>query len=203
MVIVLTFVTLGIYLWYWAWKSTEAADAFDRRGSSAHTPTKFGLFASIAGGLMVGIGFLVLVGAAGAAGNQAATPDELAGAGVASLVLWGIGGLIALGGSIGLLVGFWRLWKFIGFHEAQIGYRDTLSAGTMLAIYFGGNVVGSILFIILIGPLIAMAASGYVLYRTQKGLNRVWRAARDGYEPPEGPQPGVPQSPQTANPPRA
>lgn len=85
-----------------------------------------------------------------------------------------VGFALTVLGTIPFLYGMYQLWRWVGRQEERIGHSSSLSPVLMLALYL---VVGAIL-----GPVILL----YIVYRTQKGLNRIWEAAARGYEPAEG-----------------
>lgn len=191
LVAVLGVLTLGIYFWYWLWKTSEDCERFDPEGQSPHLPVKIGL-----GGVAVGFAswlilFLVILGASGAASDPTASAEAVEAAGVAAMIFSVVAMLAFFAGGIAVLVGMYRVWKWIEFHETEIGYRDSMSAGVMLLIYLGGGFVSGLLVLLLIGFLLMPLVYGYVLYRTQKGMNRVWEAAEQGYQVPTRRSPQV------------
>lgn len=191
LVAVLGVLTLGFYFWYWLWKTSEECERFDPEGPSPHLPVKIGL-----GGIAVGIAswmfiFFIFIGASGAASDPAASGEALEAAGVGAMIFSIVALLGFFIGMIALLVGMYRVWKWIEFHETEIGYRDSLSAGVMLLIYLGGGFVSGLFIFLLIGFLLMPLVYGYVLYRTQKGMNRVWEAAEQGYQVPTRRSPQV------------
>lgn len=194
LVIVLSFITLGIYFWYWLWVTSQETDRFDPQHASAHKHAKWAVPVGIAGFVLNILGVLLFLGSAGAALDTATSPEQLWAAMGTSMLLVGLGGLAALAGMVGVLIALWRMWGQIGFHEQAIGH-EPLSQGRMLAIVIGGILLGGVLSVLLIGWLVTLAAYAYVLHRTQTGLNRIWAAGQQGYTPPPKPTPGYPGGP--------
>lgn len=187
--IVLSFVTFGIYYWYWMWVTTQEADRFDPQHDSAHKHAKWAILVGIGAYALYGIGALMLFATAGTADPATMSPDRfLAQAGTSFMFIM-LGGLAGLAAAVGVLIALWRLWKQIEFHERALNH-DALSAGTMMGILIGGVVVGSLLSFIFIGIFVLLGAYGYILHRTQTGLNRMWAAGQQGYTPPAKPTPG-------------
>lgn len=54
----------------------------------------------------------------------------------------------------------------------------------MLGLVLGPLAVSVLPFAGFLGLLVAPFTVAYVLHRTQRGLNRIWLAARRGYKPP-------------------
>lgn len=160
MVVVLTLVTLGLYGAYWLWSVTKEMDRFDPYRKSPFDIVKWALPVTFGGMLGYLAGFFTVFGGA-AAGSEA-------GIGM-GIIIFGIAVLAVFVGGIAMLVAQWRLWSGVETHERSIGARDALSPILML--------------ILLLVPFVNMIGTFYVYYRVQKGLNRIWTAAEDGYEP--------------------
>lgn len=176
---ILAFLTLGIYGLYWAWTVTKEAEAFDDARQRPHGPVKWGVFTSILLILVMVGGLAAFLGIVGSA-EQNLDPDAALAAQGLTLLLLVVGGLLGLVVAILFLVGFWRLWNWISFHEAELDH-DALSPGLMIGIWIGAALLG---WIPLVGQILAIAGPFYVYYRTQKGLNTVWDAGGRGYTPP-------------------
>jgi DNA-directed RNA polymerase subunit RPC12/RpoP len=97
-----------------------------------------------------------------------------------------IGGLAYLVGSALLWVSYWRIWRSLQTHERNLGYAEIRPA-VMLALWAGGLLAVGVMP--WLGWAVQLAAGSYVLYRTQRGLNRVWTGAAGGYRatPPSSP----------------
>jgi len=186
LVIVLYFVTFGLYGLYWAWTASKSCRDFDDTGSDPHRPVKIGVILSIVSWLgfaaAVALPFLGLAGAA--QGEPWAVFQAAFGL---AWILIGGAALVGRAGGISTLVGVYRMWSWIEFHEKEIGYRDPLSAGSMLLIALVGYGAGVVLSFLGIGILVMIGVVAYILHRTQEGLNHVWSAAADGYTPERSP----------------
>lgn len=188
LVVILSFVTFGIYYWYWMWVTTQEADRFDPQHDSAHTHAKWAILAGIGGYVLYAVGAIMLFASAGAA-DAATNPEQFLAAAGASFIFVMLGGLALLAATVGVLIALWRLWQQIEFHERALNH-DALAAGTMMGILIGGVVVGALLSFLVIGIFVILGVYGYILHRTQTGLNRMWAAAQQGYTPPAKPTPG-------------
>lgn len=147
-VILLTIVTLGIYMLFWGWNRTSEVDAYSAGGTDAHRPFKIGIGLYVGAAVLWAVAFVVTGSA-----------TDLSGAG-AGFALMGLAGLVGLAGAIAVLVSYWRVWKFVEVQEREIGSMNPLSPGLMLALT--------------LIPIVNYIGIFYVLYRTQKGLNTVW-----------------------------
>lgn len=166
--------TLGLYAWYWALAATGECERFDPEGPSPNGPVKLGVAGLALGSAFVLVSLLGTFLSAVPLGSSAGTAGTLLLAGFALTVL----------GTIPFLFGMYQLWRWVGLQEGHLGFQSSLSPLLMLALYV---VVGGIL-----GPVVLL----YIVYRTQKGMNRVWEAAARGYEPAEGRAPRYVAEPQ-------
>lgn len=172
----LMMVTLGVYLYYWLWQVTDEAESFDSTRHRSHARAKWtvGLVAGAVGTFL--LAFVMLVSSVGISEVSA---EAFAAGGVASIGLFMIGFFALVAGAIVLYVTLWTLWNWISHHERAAGW-EALSPGVLLALMLGGAAVSGIP---LVGWVAGPAAIFYAYYRTQKGFNKVWSAAREGYEP--------------------
>jgi len=188
----LTYVTLRFYLYYWVWTASEAVERFDPYTRSPHAPARWGVPLAIAGLAVVATSLAVVVL------SDVLVPIEqiLQGQLGLSLALVGtaivLGGAAYLAGSVLLWVSYWRIWRSLETHERNLGY-EPVTPGAMLAVWVGAMVVVGL--IPLVGWAIQLAARSYVLYRTQRGLNRVWTGAGGGYEATPPTTPLTPMTP--------
>lgn len=184
LVAVLGILTGGLYLWYWLWTSARDAESFDPRSRSPFRIARWAVPTQVVG--VLGVWTLGLT----AAWMLGTVPEDPTAAGVETMgaTLAGLVGgvmlfaLVGLVGAVASLVALWRLWSFVERHERALRVRDPLTPGTMLALVLG---LFAFTFVPLLNLLVVLAGpflGGYILHRTQKGLNRVWAAARDGYE---------------------
>lgn len=159
LVVVLGLVTLGLYPLYWIWAVSKEMDRFDPHRDSPYDVVKWALALFVAGvaGFAGGWGSLF----AGAAGAEAGL-----GAGV---ILFGLGAVLLVLGGLAIVFAHWRLWKGVEAHERAIDAPTALSPGMML--------------VLLLVPLLNLIGIIYIPYRTQEGLNRIWAAAEEGYQP--------------------
>lgn len=177
----LSYLTLQLYLYYWVWKTGESVEGFDRYRDSPYEFARWGVPLSVAGSLLVGAAILALLLLEPTLPTNP-SPARLAAPLLALIILLVMGGLLTLTGMVLLWVAYWRIWQFVSTHEANLGY-EPLNASLMLVLWVGGLVVVGLIPIV--GWAIQLGARVYVLYRTQRGLNRVWEAAGQGYEAPE------------------
>lgn len=175
LVAILGVLTLGVYFAYWIWETSKEAHAFDEYGASPYDVTKWAVPTAVGaaiGALLAGGAFLTMMTSRMPAQP---TPGSMPATGPAFWIVWGVlavANFTLLAAAVGLLVADWRLWKFVERHERGIGRSSTLSPGLLLGAFLVSY------FLVLPLPL----AAGYVLHRTQTGLNRIRAAALDGYE---------------------
>jgi predicted RNA-binding Zn-ribbon protein involved in translation (DUF1610 family) len=182
----LTYVTLRFYLYYWVWTASEAVERFDPYTRSPHAPARWGVPLALGGSIVVAGSLAAVVLA------DLLVPIEAVLAGRVSAWLAVLGAAIALGGlaylvgSVLLWVALWRIWQHVQTHERNLGY-EPISPSLMLVLWAGSLLVVGALP--LLGWAAQLAARAYVLYRTQRGLNRVWTGAAGGYQarPPVSP----------------
>lgn len=177
-VAVLGVVTFGVYFWYWLWSSAESAERFDERSVSPFDTARWAVPLHALG--TVGVWFAALqawntlpdgVTESGVAQFQ----DELIGLAIAA----GVFALIALVGAFGLLFAQRRLWKLVERHEHALDEPNPIRPGRMtLLVLLPVIPVVNVLTLVFL-PFIY----GYLLHRTQRGLNRIWEATREGYRP--------------------
>lgn len=188
-VAILGVVTFGIYFWYWLWTSSKSAERFDPRASSPFSVAKWAIPTGAIGTVAMWGAIIAMFATLGSLPSNP-DPDTVGGAMAGFGILMLLGLLLALVGGIGILVAEWRLWKFSEHHERGIGVRDPISPGLMLGLVLAPAILSLVplvnLLMIIAGPI----AAGYVLYRTQQALNRVWDAAGQGYEPQDAFQGG-------------
>lgn len=152
------------------WTSSKAVEAVD----DGRSP-----FRAASWGIPIGVsGFVVMFAAAGAlVATTPATLTDLDGLGTGSpwLIVLALVGLLgaALGG-MGMFAAEWRLWKFVGTQERRLGTDSPLNPKLMVGLLVVGSFPGYVSFV---GYIVAPLAFGYVLYRTQRGLNRIWQHA--------------------------
>lgn len=164
--------TLGLYQLYWLWVSARSAERFEPGGHQPFRLARWAIPAQIAGVLGL-LGILLVSGQADAVlSGGTLDPAELEMAG-SVLALGGVALLLAVVGGVAILVAEWRLWRFTEQHERRLGVDDPIRPGLMLAIAIGAGIAAQL--VPTVGVLLGPAAVAYVLYRTQKGLNRVWR----------------------------
>lgn len=206
----LTYITLQFYLYYWIWQVSAAVERFDPYTRSPHATARWGVPLALGGSLVVGASVATLFLADLFVPLEAILEGrvDLSLALVAAAIA--LGGIAYLVGSLLLWVSYWRVWRSVQTHERNLGY-EAINPGLMLVLWVGALfVVGAIP---LIGWAVQLAARSYVLYRSQRGLNRVWTGAAGGYEatPPTSPltpmapvDPGPdprPPTPRAAHPP--
>lgn len=159
---ILGVLTLGLYAAYWLWVTSKEVDGFDESSSPAFSVARWAIPTAAVGGIgtVVTVSYMMQTG-------------SLLSVGPVYLLF----ALAMFAGSIGMVAALWRVWRFVERHERALE-AEPLSPGLLLAI------LGISYLLMVPFPL----AGGYVLHRTQRGLNRVWRAAEEGYEP-RPPQP--------------
>lgn len=161
---VLGVITLGVYVWAWLWMVTGEARRFDESRKTGHGPIKWGLPALVLGGLAVW------------AGVSSLSPDMIA-----------LGAVVGFVGILGVLTAQWRLWGFVSHHERSLDVSHPISPTAMLLALIAGGFLGRIAGAAApetpLGMIVPTAVNLYVVYRTQKGLNRIWNAAASGYRP--------------------
>lgn len=166
-VALLSVLTLGIYGAYWLWVTSKEVDRFDESGSSAFGVARWAIPTAIVG-LVGTVGTLTYIFGSG----DLVTLGPL-------YILFGLGMLV---GAIGTVVALWRVWRFVKRHE-RVLVGDPLNPGLLLGVLGVGY-----LLMVVFPPAVV-----YVVHRTQRGLNRIWRAAEEGYEPtPAQPAGGFP-----------
>lgn len=164
MVLVLTFVTLGIYgLPYW-WRVSKEVDDYMGRPGHAHRRIRLGVFLLLGALAALVVGFVVVFAAAASAEEAAATGAEPAGAGFAgfALVVMLAGYGLLLAAVILWYMGMWRVWKSIEEDERRRAVADPLSPGMML--------------VFMLVPILNYVTTWVALYQTQKHLNAMWGA---------------------------
>lgn len=156
MVILLTLVTLGIYLVFWGWLRTQEADRYTGGQTTSHDAFKKGVWIGIGAFLLAAVGWVVGLGSLFSGDAEAGMAGF--GIGMMLIVIAGIVGLVA---AVFTYIGYWRLWSFVEAKEREMGSMSPLSPGLMLAL--------------MLIPIVNYVGFFYVPYRTQKGLNGIWR----------------------------
>lgn len=189
--------TLGAYQWYWTWKTADSVSWFAPSRKSPFAIARWAVPVIVlvwAWGLIWAVVATVQAGAVPA--ELLPAGDALAGllgglvepAGTATLetayslaipgaLVFGFLGL-ALIGVVGLVWTYWRIWAFVSDMEHQLGHVPRLSPALMLVMPLA---VGGGLALIDVPSVVAdpanLLVTGFVFFRTQRGLNRVWAAA--------------------------
>lgn len=187
-VAVLGVLTFGIYPLYWIWSTAKSTARFEPRAKSPLDPAKWGVPLGAAS-LVVGVATfatmilsLVMALSSGGVPRQSGI-EELQREMLLFQGVMIVGMLIGVLAAIGLFLTLWRVWNIVQRHERGIGRRETLTPGLMLGLLLGLSAAYFVplanLLAILAGPFVV----GFVLYRTQSGLNAIWEAARGGYDP--------------------
>ncbi len=175
----LSYITLQVYLYYWTWVASKEVEDFDPYRRSPHTTARWGIPLVVAGLVIVGVSIAVFF----LAGLIEPLESVLAGGFEPSIALIGtlvfLGGLMFLAGSVLLWVTYWRIWQTIQAHERNLRYSSINP--TLMLVLWAGSLL-ALAALPLIGWAIQLGARSYVLYRTQRGLNRLWTATADGYE---------------------
>ena len=173
---VLTLVTLGIYMYVWAWRVTREVDAW--RGTHAHAAFRRATFLVLAGTLVFVGGFVALLVAAGSLDVPEDAPpeavleglDPATAGGAATAVLAGV--VVLLVGTVFLYMALWRVWRALEAAQRERG---------------GTAISPPLMLLLMLVPYLNMVGTFYVLYRTQKDLNAAWATT----EPPVMPAPRV------------
>lgn len=169
-VVVLTIVTLQVYLYVWAWRVSREVDAW-RGAGDAHAAVRRGVLLGSVGGILFLAAFLGVVGLGGlwiepAPGLEGPpTDDPFSGLPTEALVLLvgGIlgGGMLMVAGGVWFFVGLWRVWRAL---EEERRRR-------------GGRGFSPVLMLVLtLLPYVNLVGGPYAQYRTQKELNEIWAA---------------------------
>lgn len=188
----LSYITLQLYLYYWIWTVSEEVERFDPYTRSPHATARWGVPLALGGSLVVGATVAavlltdVLVPLEAVVEGRVGLSLALLGAALA------LGGLAYLVGSVLLWISYWRLWRSVETHERNLGY-DEIGPAVMMALWVGSLFVVGL--IPLLGWAVQLAARSYVLYRSQRGLNRVWTGAAGGYEATPPATPLTPMAP--------
>lgn len=165
LVVLLGFVTLGIYALVFWWQSSKEVDAFRGEPGRAHGKVKAGVLTAVAAVAVFVVGIFSVVGAAVSAaanaGSDSPSPSVLAGAGVFMLALFA-GFALALVAAVLLYMGLWRVWQAIETDERARGVPSPLSPGLML--------------VFVLVPYLNLVGTWIALYKTVKGLNGMWAA---------------------------
>lgn len=186
LVAALGILTGGIFVLYWIHRVTREAAGFDPDAEEAVSPTKWGVPLGIVAfvvGTAAGVALIAM--ARGLAPGTVPSEGELVGI----LGVMALASLIATIAAVGLLLALWRLWGFVERHERRLASGAALSPGLMLGLVLGPIAVSIVPFAGFLGVLVAPFGAGYVLHRTQRGLNRIWLAARRGYQASPDPAP--------------
>ncbi len=171
LVVVFGLITLGIYFVFWGWLRTQEADAYSSGRAEAHGPFRTGVFIGLGGLILAIIGWITGFGSLLSGDPEAGLAGF--GVGMALILLAGLVGLVA---AVFTYIGYWRLWRFVEAQERALGSMNPLSPGLMLAL--------------LLIPIVNYVGMFYVPYRTQKGLNGIWRGRRPGQRGREQPTVG-------------
>lgn len=163
-----TLLTLGLYAYRWLWQTSKEASRFDQHRPSPFAVIRWAMPAWIVGLLGSLAVILFLLAPAGPPPNGSMP------------LAYTLGG-ISLAGSIGLMVGGWRLLRLVQANGEAIEDPDALQPGVLLVVLLLSSLV----------PLLSLLAVTFVLYKTQGALNRIADAAGRGYQPTEDPSQGA------------
>lgn len=171
----LALVTLGVYMYVWAWRVGREVDA--ARGTAyAYPAAKRSVYYGLAGSLLfVGglVGLLVVTGGALIKDDGSVSAEALAGAPASTAAFASgaflIGFVVLLVGAAWFYIALWRVWRAVEEAETRRGVPPLSPA---------------LLLVLVLVPYVNLVGSLYMLWRTQKGLNGMW----DATPPPVAPQ---------------
>lgn len=154
LVVVLAFITLGLYGLLWLWETSREIDRHVPEGSSAHEMVRIGLLALAGAVAAVVVGIVAILTGSVPRGGPATL--LLAGGGMLFLVAV----LLGLIGGVLQLVGHWRIWSKMQDRERDLGIRDPIDPVLHL--------------VLVLIPIVNIVGFWIVLYRTQDHLNEIW-----------------------------
>lgn len=171
--------TFSVYFWYWLWTTSQETERFDERSLSPFDLSRWAVPTHAFGTVAIWI----------IAFQVADTASRLTQSGLEAYadtflqmgLFAALFAVVALVGAFGMLFALRRTWKIIRRHENALNVPDPIRTGWLTFLVC----LPAFLIIPFLNLLVLLAlpfAGAYVLHRTQRGLNQIWEAAREGYQ---------------------
>lgn len=171
-VVLLMFVTLGIYSAFYWWRVSREMDEHVGKPGHAHRLVQVGVIVMAISGIalaFLAISFFTAAFAAGFASDTTGQPPEdvMIATIVGSIGLLVLAALAFTGGRIALLVGKYRVWQEMEGQERARQHPNPTNTALFLALGIGGILLGGI------GTILNLIVG----YMTQDRLNAIWASS--------------------------
>lgn len=163
LVIILTFVTFGIYGFFYWWRVSKEIDAYRGTPGHAFKPIRIGAIVGAIGGvlmLVLWISFMSALLSSDFAASGAEPTDEDFAAVMGSFAFFPLVFIAVIVAVVFWYVGQWRVWSGIEAEERARNHPKPLSPGLQL--------------VFVLVPYLNIVTLWIALYKTQDRLNALW-----------------------------